>query len=97
SIGATLGSGRGGALGGIPDVRGVRVGNFLAVVAKDEWAAVRAATTVKTSWNEQTTLPGHDGLDRFSRPAPLERDQEILNRGNAADVSRRAAKTMSAT
>jgi CO/xanthine dehydrogenase Mo-binding subunit len=41
--------------------------------------------------------PGHEGLDRFSRTAPLERDQEILNRGNAADVSQRAAKTMSAT
>ncbi len=97
SIGATLVSVDESSLRGIPDVRVVRVENFLAVVAKDEWAAARAATTLKASWNEQTRLPGHEGLDRFSRTAPLERDQEILNRGNAADVSRRAAKTMSAT
>ena len=97
SMGATLVSVDESSLRGIPDVRIVRVENFLAVVAKDEWAAVRAATALKASWKEQTTLPGHEGLDRFSRTAPLERDQEILNRGNAADVSRRAAKTMSAT
>ena len=97
SIGATLVSVDESSLRGIPDVRVVRVGNFLAVVAKGEWAAVRAATTLKATWDERTSLPGHEALDRFSRTAPLERDQEILNRGNAADVSRRAAKTMSAT
>ena len=97
STGATLLSVDESSLRGIPDVRVVRVENFLAVVAKDEWAAVRAATTLKASWQEQASLPGHEGLDRFSRTAPLERDQEILNRGNAADVSRRAAKTISAT
>jgi len=97
SIGATLVSVDESSLRGIPDVRVVRVGNFLAVVAKDEWAAVRAATTLGATWDERTSLPGHEGLDRFSRTAPLERDQEILNRGNTADVSRRAAQTMSAT
>ena len=97
SMGATLVSIDETSLRGIPDVRVVRVENFLAVVAKDEWAAVRAATALKATWSERASLPGHEGLDRFSRSAPLERDQEILNRGNAADVSRRAARTMTAT
>ena len=97
SMGATLVSVDETSLRGIPDVRVVRVENFLAVVAKDEWAAVRAATALKATWRERASLPGHEGLDRFSRSAPLERDQEILNRGNAADVSRRAARTMTAT
>jgi len=97
SMGATLASVDETSLRGIPDVRVVRVENFLAVVAKDEWAAVRAATALKATWSERASLPGHEGLDRFSRSAPLERDQEILNRGNAADVSRRAARTMTAT
>ena len=97
SIGATLVSVDASSLRGIPDARVVRVQNFLAVVAKDEWAAVRGATALKATWNERATLPGHEGLDRFSRNAPLERDQEILDRGNAVDVSRRAPKTLSAT
>jgi CO/xanthine dehydrogenase Mo-binding subunit len=97
SMGATLVSVDEGSLRRIPDVRIVRVENFLAVVAKDEWAAVRAATALKTSWKEQPSLPGHEGLDHFSRNAALERDQEILNRGNAADVTRRAPKTLSAS
>src|SRR4030095_4129802 len=76
SVGATLISVDETSLRGIPDVRVVRVQNFLAVVAPDEWAAVRAATALKTSWKEQPSLPGHEGLDHFSRHAPLEREQE---------------------
>ncbi|PYR72566.1 MAG: xanthine dehydrogenase family protein molybdopterin-binding subunit [Acidobacteria bacterium] len=93
SVDATLVSIGESSLRGIPDARAVRVGNFLAVVARDEWAAVRAATALKATWNERASLPGHEELVRFSRMAPLERDQEIVSRGNAADVSRRAAKT----
>ncbi len=43
AIGATLVSMDESSLRGIPDVRIVRVESFLAVVASDEWAAVRAA------------------------------------------------------
>ena len=42
---------------GIPDVRVVRIENFLAVVAKDEWAAVRAARALKATWSEAQALP----------------------------------------
>ena len=97
SIGATLLSIDETSLRGIPDARAVRVQNFLAVVARDEWAAVRGATALKPTWNERPALPGHEELIQFSRSAPLERDQEVVNRGNVADITRRAAKTMSAT
>ena len=97
SIGATLLSIDETSLRGIPDARAVRVQNFLAVVARDEWAAVRGATALKATWNERPALPGHEELIQFSRSAPLERDQEVVNRGNVADITRRAAKTMSAT
>jgi CO/xanthine dehydrogenase Mo-binding subunit len=97
SAGATLVSVNDSSLRSIPNARAVRVQNFLAVVARDEWAAVRGATAVKATWNERASLPGHEDLVQFSRTAPLERDQEILNRGNAADITRRAAKTISAT
>jgi CO/xanthine dehydrogenase Mo-binding subunit len=97
AIGATLVSVDEASVRAIPDVRVVRLENFLAVVARDEWAAVRAASEIKATWNNWEGLPGHERLDRYSRAAALERDQEIVNRGNAPAAMRAAAKTMSAT
>src|SRR2546428_344607 len=85
------------SLRGIPDVRVVRVQNFLAVVAKDEWAAVRAAGALKATWTESQTLPGSDGLDRWTRAAAVERDQAVVNRGDAPAALSGAARKFSAT
>jgi CO/xanthine dehydrogenase Mo-binding subunit len=97
AIGATLVSVDESSLRGIPDTRVVRIESFLAVVAKDEWAAVRAAAALKATWTNWEGLPGHQGLDRYSRTAALERDQSIVNRGDAAAAMRGATKTLSAT
>ncbi len=95
AIGATLGAVDESGLRGIPDVRVVRIESFLAVVAKDEWAAVRAASAIKATWSEPQTLPGSDGLDRWTRAAALDRDQAIVSRGDVAAAG--AVKTLSAT
>src|SRR5258706_4128784 len=50
ALGATLVSVDESSLRGIFDTRVVRIENFVAVVAKDEWAAVRAATVLKATW-----------------------------------------------
>jgi CO/xanthine dehydrogenase Mo-binding subunit len=97
AIGATLASIDESSLRGIPDVRVVRVQNFLAVVAKDEWAAVRAAGALKATWSESQTLPGSDGLDRWTRAAAVERDQAVVNRGDAPAALSGAARKFSAT
>ena len=97
AIGATLVSVDESSIRGIPDTRVVRIESFLAVVAKDEWAAVRAATALKATWTDWQGLPGHQDLDRYSRTAALERDQSIVNRGDAPTAMRGAAKTLSAT
>jgi hypothetical protein len=93
AIGATLVSVDESSIRGIPDTRVVRIESFLAVVAKDEWAAVRAATALKATWTDWQGLPGHQDLDRYSRTAALERDQSIVNRGDAPTAMRGAAKT----
>ena len=80
----------------IPDVRVVRIQNFLGVVANDEWAAVRAAKTLKATWSESQTLPGSDGLDRTVRASAIERDETIVNRGDPGNAAS-AAKQLSAT
>ncbi len=81
----------------IPDTRVVRLGNFLGVVAKDEWAAVRAAGELKATWSDSQTLPGSQGLESYLRGAAVERDQPVASRGDVAAALPTAAKQLSAT
>ena len=82
---------------GIPDVRIVRLENFLAVVARDEWAAVCAARALKATWSEWQGLPGSEGLERWTRAAAPDRDQAVVNRGDAPAALGGGAKRLSAT
>jgi nicotinate dehydrogenase subunit B len=97
AIGATLVTVDESSLKGVPDARVVRVENFLAVVAKEEWAAVRASVLLKATWSAWEGLPGHAALDRYSRNAPLDRDQDVVAKGNAPAALKGAARTLSAT
>jgi nicotinate dehydrogenase subunit B len=97
AIGATLLSVNESSVRGIPDVSIVRIGSFLAVVAKDEWAAVRAARAVEATWTEWQGLPGHNGLEPYLRAGAVDRDQQVVNRGDVDTAMVGAAKTLSAT
>jgi len=97
SLGAKLISVDEVSIRGIPDVRVVRIQNFLGVVANDEWAAVRAAKALKTTWSESQTLPGSERLDGFVRATAIERDETIVNRGDPATALPSTAKQLSAT
>ncbi len=70
------------SVAGIPGVRLVRRGDFLAVVAPRQWDAVRAAQALKVQW-DQTPLPGGDAqlYDRL-RAAPA-KDSTLVNEGDA--------------
>jgi len=81
----------------IPDVRIVRIQNFLGVVANDEWAVVRAAKALRATWSESPTLPGSDTLDRTVRGTVIERDETIVSRGDPAAGVSTASKQLSAT
>jgi nicotinate dehydrogenase subunit B len=85
------------SLRGIPDVRVVRIDNFLGVVAKDEWTAVTAARTLKAAWNEWEGLPGSEGFDRVIREAVIVRDQSVVSRGDVESALSAAAQQFSAT
>ena len=97
SIGAKLLSVDDSSIRGIPDVRVVRQESFVAVVAKDEWAAVRASRELKAAWTESQTLPGSNGLDRHLRNSAVDHDETIVNRGDPAAALPGAAKQFSAT
>jgi CO/xanthine dehydrogenase Mo-binding subunit len=97
AIGATLTTVDESSIRGIPDTRIVRVENFLAVVAREEWAAVRAAASLKATWSQWEGLPEQASLDGYSRNAPVDEDQSIVTRGDAQRALKDAAKTVSGT
>jgi nicotinate dehydrogenase subunit B len=97
AIGAKLMSVDESSIRGIPDVRVVRIANFLGVVAKDEWAAIRAARELKTAWSAGTGLPGSDELAQYVRQSRTAQIQTIVNRGDAAAALESSAKRFSAT
>ena len=97
AIGAKLQSVDESSIRGIPDVRVVRIENFLGVVAPDEWAAVRAARELKATWSDWQGLPGNDGLERFIRDGAVDKDQDLVSRGDPAAALSTAAKQFSST
>ena len=97
AIGAKLQSVDESSIRGIPDVRVVRIENFLGVVAPDEWAAVRAARELKATWSDWQGLPGNDGLERFIRQGAVDKDQDLVSRGDPAAALSTAAKQFSST
>jgi len=86
AIGATLVSVDEASLAQFPGVRVVRIESFLAVVAADEWAALRAARELRATWTDWRGLPGHDNLERYLRDGVVERDQAIVNRGPSGPI-----------
>jgi len=97
ALGASLQSVDESSIRGIPDVRVVRIGNFLAVVAPDEWAAVRAARELKATWSEWQGLPGSNDMERQLRAAAIAREETLVDRGDPARAMPSAAKQLSAS
>jgi CO/xanthine dehydrogenase Mo-binding subunit len=74
----------------------VRKDNFLAVVAKTEWAAIKAASAVKATWSDWQGLPEQSKLWEHVRGTRIARDQVMQTAGNSAEALK-GAKTISAT
>ncbi len=84
----------------IPGAKLVQVGNFLGVVAPQEWDAIQAAAQLKVVWNTNPILPGTGNLWEHYRA--LDAAGQIpakyaTNLGNFDSAYATAAKTVSAT
>jgi nicotinate dehydrogenase subunit B len=77
----------------IPDVRIVRRGDFIAVLAPREWDAVRAAAQLDVEWERAASLPGSDALHAQMR-AGVTVDNVVLERGDVRVASDEAAVTV---
>jgi len=80
----------------IEGARVVRKGDFLGVVAADEWSAVKAAVQLKVDWDMPRTLSGTDRLhDRMKASKTI--DKTVIDVGDAGAALSSAAHTVSAS
>ena len=80
----------------IAAARVIRINDFVAVVADNEWAAISAARKLKLTWSDERTLVGDDGVRAWLRAGPFEADESILRRGDGKEAFAAAAKRVSA-
>jgi CO/xanthine dehydrogenase Mo-binding subunit len=78
-------------------VRVVRIKDFLAVIADDEWTAVRASRALRAQWSAWSGLPEQDKLATTLRESSDVTDEMLVSRGQSAAGDRGGAMTRSAT
>ena len=78
-------------------VQTVRKGDFLAVLAKNEWAAIKASRAVKVSWSEGVSLPEQRTVFDTWRQRPVAKKEATQKVGDAAAALGGASKRIKAT
>ncbi|HXP79927.1 MAG TPA: molybdopterin cofactor-binding domain-containing protein [Verrucomicrobiae bacterium] len=79
-------------------VKTIVKGNFVGVVAENEWAAIQASKTVKVTWTApKQAFPEQKDLYAYMRSAPPKASKETLKRGDAAAALSNAAKKVEAS
>ncbi len=94
--GARIASVDAGSIADIAGARVVRKGDFLGVVADNEWDAVRAADRLKVVWQVPPRLPPQDKLFDAMR-ASRTTDSVIVEEGDVPAALAKAAHVASAT
>ena len=97
AIGATLISVDEDTIKNLPGVKVVRIKDFLAVVADDEWTTVRAARALRAQWSEWSGLPAQDKLIETLRADPSITDQNLVTKGAPVTPRPQDAKTLAAS
>ena len=86
-IGATLKGVDEASVGDIPDlVKVVRIGDFLGVVCRSEWGAIKAAKQLKAEWSDWQGLPDQGKLWEHVRGTRVVKDDVTSNVGKGADA-----------
>src|SRR5882757_5009111 len=77
--------------------RVVQIKDFLAVVAEDEWTAVRAARMLRAQWSPWSGLPAQDKLVATLRADPDVTDQKLVTKGEPGAKRPESAKALAAS
>lgn len=78
-------------------VQTVRKGNFIAVVARSEWAAVKAARALKVNWSAGTGLPDQATVFTHWRSRPLAKEEVTQTVGDVQAALQGAATRIKAS
>jgi CO/xanthine dehydrogenase Mo-binding subunit len=78
-------------------IKVVRDGNFIGVVADNEWSAIQAASKLKVTWDEGDAEPKQAELYNYIRSLPVAEEDEIAKAGDVKTALSGAAKTLKAT
>ncbi len=78
-------------------VQTVRKGDFLAVVARNEWAAIKAARAVRVTWGPGTGLPEQATVFETWRKLPVAKEEVTQNVGDAKAALDTSARRVKAT
>ena len=98
ALGATLKSVDESSVKDIPGlVKVVRVANFLGVVCKGEWAAIKAARQLKAEWTAWDGLPEQAKLWDHVRHTKVSHDDVAQTRGDADAAMTGAPRTLEAS
>jgi nicotinate dehydrogenase subunit B len=98
ALGATLLSVNEASVRHLPgNVKVVRIGNFLGVVADTEWAAITAAQTLVATWSDVSNLPDEAHLFDYVRATPVSHEAVTSDVGDAARALAQAGRPLSAT
>jgi len=80
----------------IPGARVVRIGDFLGVLAEDEWDCICAARALKANWSDENSLVGHQAVRDWMLAGPFEAEQSLVKKGDARGVLAGATQRVSA-
>jgi nicotinate dehydrogenase subunit B len=78
-------------------VQTVRKGDFVAVVARNEWAAVKAARAIRVNWTAGAGLPDQATVFETWRQRPVAKEEVTQNVGDAKAALDGSAKRIKAT
>ncbi len=79
-------------------VKVVREKNFLGIVARTEWAAIKAAQTIKATWSKWEGLPDQAKLYEHVRATKVVKDDVTSNVGNTTEaMAKEGVKKVGAT
>ena len=78
-------------------VGAVRKENFLAVVATDEWSAIRASDAISVTWSAWDGLPDESRIFEYVRNAKVERSVVLDSVGDTVEALKGRGTTLQAT
>jgi CO/xanthine dehydrogenase Mo-binding subunit len=79
-------------------VKVVREGNFVGVVAQNEWAAIKGARELKVKWDTRDSLPDQKSLWDHVRNTKVVKDDVTSNVGNTGEaLKQEGVRTVRAT